>query len=96
MLEFSILLEFKSKMFLEKNFCLVAPDWFSFLTVVEKKGKHTGIWTTHINLEYFGWEEKIFLWKERREYIVNNWTDFLLENEISELCIKNNVIIMLM
>ena len=46
------------------------------------KSKHTGIWIIHINLE-----------QEKREYI-DSWTDFLLENKISELCIKNNVTIM--
>ena len=33
--------------------------------------------------------------REKREYI-DNWTDFLWENKISELFIKNNVTIMFM
>ena len=38
-------------------------------------------------------KEKLFLGQEKRE-ILDSWTDFLWENEISELCIKNNVMIM--
>ena len=40
-------------------------------------------------------KEKLFLGQEKRE-ILDSWIDFLWENEISELCIKNNVTIMFM
>ena len=59
------------------------------------KSKHTGIWIIHINLKCFCWKENFFLEQEKREYI-DSWTDFLLENKISELCIINNVTIMFM
>ena len=35
------------------------------------------------------------LTREKREYI-DNWTNFLWENKISELFIKNNLMIMFM
>ena len=38
---------------------------------------------------------QLLLGKEKREYI-DSWTDFLWENKISELSIKNNVTIMFM
>ena len=38
---------------------------------------------------------KTFLGTRNREYI-DSWTDFLWENNISELSIKNNVTIMFM
>ena len=53
------------------------------------------IWIDHIKLKFFCWEEKLFLGQEKREYI-DSWTNFLWENRISELCIKNNVTIMFM
>ena len=53
------------------------------------------IWIDHIKLKFFCWEEKLFLGQEKGEYI-DSWTNFLWENRISELCIKNNVTIMFM
>ena len=40
-------------------------------------------------MKWFCWDEKLFLGQKKREYI-DNWRDFLLENNISELHIKNN------
>ena len=38
------------------------------------------MWTIHIKLKCFGWEEKMSLEQEERD-----WPDFLWENKISEL-----------
>ena len=44
---------------------------------------------------FFSEKKNFFLWQEKRGYI-DSWTNFLWENIISELCIKNNVMIMFM
>ena len=87
----------KSKISLEKNFYLSASVWFSFLTALQMNSKHTtSTWIIHIKFKCFCLTEKRFLKQEEREYIVDNWIDFLWENKIRELCIWHNVKIMFM
>ena len=33
------------------------------------KGRHTGIWIIHIKLNWFCWEEKLFMGEKRKEHI---------------------------
>ena len=71
--EYSILLNFESKISLEENFSLIAPVWFSFfdslMSNVQMKSKHTSMWIIHIKWKCFFWEEKRLLVQEKEKRI---------------------------